>query len=524
MNRYIILIPTHRANLTSDEQQSVRRVLQLCPEAEVRFVVPESMARVEDFPDVSVDHFEDEYFRSLHGYNRLMMAADFYARYTDYEYLLICQTDAFLFRNEIANWCRRGYRYVGAPWLIKRKYHGIGRGLLYLRSLPHRLQGRPFLPLDFGGKVGNGGFSLRRVEDFLRICREQKEEIARWIALSQTWSEYNEDCFWATRPEWTYPTAGEALSFAMDLDPEDALRQADGQLPMAAHGWTKPACHPFWEPIIRRETATSAWGYTAPTRDNSAAVVVWYHPTPQQKQNTDLLREAVGQVYVEDNSEVNSGIAAALNRGIRRAIADGYQWVLTMDQDSVMTAEQMKAYYAEIDACPFKHEVGVFSVTQDTGARKKNRPRYWERTAVMCSGNMLPAGAIQRVGTMREELFIDLVDDDFCLRMQRAGFRVVELTHIPMEHHLGEGRRQTRILCHEYVEHAPQRHYYITRNTLILQRDYPEVRRLYRAKLRQHIKRVLLYDHTDKWEKLRAIIRGWQAYRRGKTGVADSSR
>lgn len=164
--------------------------------------------------------------------------------------MLIYQTDAYLFRNELDDWCRRDYPYVGAPWLIKRKYRGLGRILLYLRALPKRLLGRPFLPLDFGGKVGNGGLSLRRVADFITMCRCDQQTIRQWLELSHTIREYNEDCYWASRPDWRYPSADEALRFAVDLGPADALTQLHGELPMGCHGWTKPAYRSFWAPYI----------------------------------------------------------------------------------------------------------------------------------------------------------------------------------------------------------------------------------------------------------------------------------
>lgn len=245
----VILVPIYKTSFTPYEKASIRQLLSLCHDEVIRWVAPRSLSIPAEY-DLPVEYFDDDYFSSIHGYNRLMLSAEFYRRFAEFDYLLICQTDAWLFRNELQQWCEKGYPYIGAPWLIKRKYQGIGRLLLYLRALPKKLTGRPFHPLDLGGKVGNGGLSLRRVQDFIGICEQEKTTIDEWLERSLTCREFNEDCFWATRANWHYPTWQEALTFSFDLDPADAYIQNHEQLPMGCHGWNKPACLSFWKQFI----------------------------------------------------------------------------------------------------------------------------------------------------------------------------------------------------------------------------------------------------------------------------------
>jgi len=248
--RCVIVVPLYQSTLTEDEQTSLKRLEHIttapkCIVAPTGWVAPPALQHWQ------VETFAPHFFEGIQGYNRLMLSEDFYQRFTPYDYLLIHQADAFLFRDEIDKWCEKGYSYIGAPWLIKRKYQGWGRVLLHLRALPKRLRRKPFLPLDFGNKVGNGGLSLRNIQDFLSICQSQREEIDRWLQLSETCREYNEDCFWASRPQWTYPTWQEALRFSMDLDPKDAIEQNHHQLPMGCHGWNKTHYKAFWWPYIQ---------------------------------------------------------------------------------------------------------------------------------------------------------------------------------------------------------------------------------------------------------------------------------
>jgi rhamnosyltransferase len=105
----------------------------------------------------------------------------------------------------------------------------------------------------------------------------------------------------------------------------------------------------------------------------SCAVIVSYHPSTSILDNLAPLREQVDSIIVVDNTPIshpssvvddlehlegcvvirnnkNLGIAAALNIGIRHAIAQGSAWILTLDQDSRVSegyVQAMLSTYAE---------------------------------------------------------------------------------------------------------------------------------------------------------------------------------
>lgn len=255
---------------------------------------------------------------------------------------------------------------------------------------------------------------------------------------------------------------------------------------------------------------------------NTAAVVVWFHPSEEQKTKSDAYRSMVGRVYVVDNTSHNRGIATALNEGFRQAIADGYEWVLTMDQDSVLSAEQLRLLMQEANAYSKACETGLFSVRQVYGDKVRDWDRYEQRLTVMCSGNLVRVKAFQEVGGMRDELFIDSVDDDFCMRLLRRGWLVVMTNRVLMEHSLGNGYRKRPIGRRKYLQHAAFRHYYILRNLLYMQHDYPEHKAFFRHLIRKHISHTLLYDFDDRRAKLRANWQAWRDYRCGITGPRTS--
>lgn len=251
----IIVIPIHRAELTPDEQVSVSQCTRILGDYAIRFVCPESVKVVKGFEHIPVEHFDAGFFKSVADYNRLMLTQAFYERFAQYDFILIHQTDAFIFRDELQQWAQKGYSYVGAPWLLKAKYRTWwGRLILQFRGLSYRLKGQPFRPALLGDKIGNGGLSLRKTTDFIHVCATEKEAIAEYLQKSEQWSEYNEDAFWATRPSFLYPTTQEGLFFAFDIYPEECLRQTNHALPFGCHGWNKGNVSSFWKPIIDKQT------------------------------------------------------------------------------------------------------------------------------------------------------------------------------------------------------------------------------------------------------------------------------
>lgn len=239
----VVVVPIHTAQLKEAEWQTVAHNLQVLQGLKTVLLVPERVD-VSGFPEFvslcEIRRIPDRWMTvgSLRGYNEMMLSEAFYRLFEDYDYMLVCQPDAWIFRNEVMAWCRRGYDYVGAPWWRK----GIWSLPLLRLFFPKRRK--------LYGRVGNGGLSLRRVESFQRVCREQKSRITYY--LSQTHHTFGEDVFWAVEPEgFRYPTMDEALMFSFDTRPERCYEATGHRLPMGCHGWLKPQRIDFWKPLIK---------------------------------------------------------------------------------------------------------------------------------------------------------------------------------------------------------------------------------------------------------------------------------
>ncbi|WP_243118424.1 glycosyltransferase family 2 protein [Actinomyces wuliandei] len=250
-----------------------------------------------------------------------------------------------------------------------------------------------------------------------------------------------------------------------------------------------------------------------------AAVVVTYHPEPSCADLVTALSAQCQWVVVVDNGSSpgelqplreacartgahlaemgdNLGIAAAQNHGIVRARELGARWVLLSDHDSVpspgMVDQLLAAFRADQRDDPGGSSRRVAAAGPLVGEDRQGRDqlvyvarRWGPRRAtpgeleepyltvafLIASGCLVSVEALDHVGLMREDLFIDHVDLEWGLRARRAGYRLVVATGTPMTHRLGDevvrlpGRRQPVHV------HAPVRSYYLVRNTLILLRS-----------------------------------------------------
>lgn len=52
----------------------------------------------------------------------MMMSEAFYQLFSDCEYILICHTDAWIFRDDLSAWCQKGYDLIAAPWPTRPRY------------------------------------------------------------------------------------------------------------------------------------------------------------------------------------------------------------------------------------------------------------------------------------------------------------------------------------------------------------------------------------------------------------------
>lgn len=253
-----IVVPMYKTTLDDYEKKSLDQLVEVLGEYQKVIIKPKNLD-VQEILDnyenqFDVQDFDDSYFVDIIGYNRLMLASEFYERFLNTKYILVYQLDAFVFKDELRYWCNLDYDYVGAPWLCKMKYNRksmklfltIRKAIYSLLKVKHRQQ--------CFYKVGNGGFSLRKNATLYKVTHEKQAVIQKYLKNVSKSSQFNEDVFWgmeATKDKgFRVPSWHEALLFSFDQFPEVAYKYSGGKLPFGCHRWNKEL-H-FWDKYICR--------------------------------------------------------------------------------------------------------------------------------------------------------------------------------------------------------------------------------------------------------------------------------
>lgn len=247
-----VVVPLYRETFSERELQSALHNLEVLKRYPTVFLLPEGLPTPKEVEGQEVLRVTTDWLgvqNGIPGYNRMMMAREFYDLFADCEYILICQTDAWIFRDELEAWCQKGYDYVAAPW-AKRNYYFRFPVKQYL-ALRRLLTPKHRMLRQYGfNRIGNGGLSLRKVESFRKACDRYKERIAYFN--TQRCHLYNEDFFWACIPEeFHYPSLEEALGFSFDVKPGLCYELAGRKIPFGCHAWYKEPMYSFWKQFIK---------------------------------------------------------------------------------------------------------------------------------------------------------------------------------------------------------------------------------------------------------------------------------
>lgn len=259
-----VVIPIYTLNLDETELLALRQCFKVLDGHDIAIIKPHSLdlsplpELIGGAPRYRVEAFDDSYFAGREGYNRLMLSTDLYRRFLDSRYVFIHQTDVYVFRDELDDWCKRGYDYIGAPWLPAVgdvSGWNLPRRAIYMMR---RVMGRRHStchPINLKYRVGNGGCSLRHTRHLHDASIKLAEDLSRAAADAST-SENFEDVVWSVRVNELSPGTlrvapyEEAVHFSVESHPAMAMRLTGGQLPMATHAFARRRNRAFWKQHI----------------------------------------------------------------------------------------------------------------------------------------------------------------------------------------------------------------------------------------------------------------------------------
>ena len=171
----------------------------------------------------------------------------------------------------------------------------------------------------------------------------------------------------------------------------------------------------------------------------------------------------------------NAGLAVALNRGV--AASPESPFVLLLDQDSVISPAMVRKLVTELAADSTIGAIGPapWDPTQSRylDPRTRLRPDLADLAVIITSGMLVRRPVLASVGPFREDFFVDCVDQEFCLRVKAAGWRVVQDKRTLLEHTLGGTRwHGWGKLRFRATHHPAWRIYWVARNTMFMIREH----------------------------------------------------
>lgn len=263
------------------------------------------------------------------------------------------------------------------------------------------------------------------------------------------------------------------------------------------------------------------------------AGIVTYNPNIDRlKENVESICPQVEKVIIFDNgsknqeeiikiykdevilitSPKNVGIAAALNRLMEKSRELGSTWMLSLDQDSVcpsLFCADMSKYFEK------ESNLGIVApviLDRNVGivGHKPDKEYISVRTCIT-SGAFTKIQVWEKIGGYDESMFIDSVDFEFCYRVRKAGYKVIQIRDVQLLHEIGNSEKRFFLFWKVDVKHhSAFRKYYIARNNVY----YPLKHRLWLHFFRGNLRNifliisVLLFE-DDKKNKISRIRSGW---------------
>jgi rhamnosyltransferase len=242
-----------------------------------------------------------------------------------------------------------------------------------------------------------------------------------------------------------------------------------------------------------------------------------------KKSNHELAKKIPSSFYIANNE--NLGIAKALNQGCEEAVKMGYDWVLTMDQDSSWEGKDLSLYLSEIKklytdnniSFSPKNRINKGSVLGDL-KRKIIRDEYKDYVfydRVSTSGNVLKLSAWESLNGFNEQLFIDEVDYDYCYRLREQGYNIIYFPKCLMNHTLGENKRY---FFPHICQHTKERVYYRIRNMTYIKQHHPLYYKKYHYTL--NIIRIILEKLISlSFSDIKYIYNGFKSSKKNIYGI-----
>lgn len=211
----------------------------------------------------------------------------------------------------------------------------------------------------------------------------------------------------------------------------------------------------------------------------------------------------------------NRGVAEGFNQGVRWGLDRGFDYFLLMDQDSKPQRGMVKALLDVVDKSLAGGHLALVGPRHEDFNRKmplQNVEEVRDVPLLITSGSLLSRKLVNEIGFYDERLFIDHVDHDYCLRLEKSGGICLKVNSAVLLHKFGQAQvRQFLGKCFFLQNYSPFRRYYMMRNRIVLYKRYGMFRgNWFWLDLRSGFVDLakLVFFEQEKTPKLMAVLRG----------------
>lgn len=221
---------------------------------------------------------------------------------------------------------------------------------------------------------------------------------------------------------------------------------------------------------------------------NIAAIIVAYHPDEELLcENVSAFADYVDLIIIWRNSDetlgylsqwehkiiymgdgTNQFIAKPINEVIRFCQNRGFDFLLTMDQDSRW--QDFGKFIALVDNTPKDGTISIYAPNVNNYLKDPNF-EYKDIEWVIQSGMLIDLKSIKGLGGFREDYKIYGIDEEYCYWLRVNGKKIRSFTNIHLQQRYGDCQK-SRFGFYVY-NYSPIVRYHLIRNMIWMKREFP---------------------------------------------------
>ena len=267
----------------------------------------------------------------------------------------------------------------------------------------------------------------------------------------------------------------------------------------------------------------------------AAGIVLYNSEIERLQENINAVKTQVDQIIFFDNhskniknieklissqhikycllkSTENKGIAFALNKIAKYAISEGYDWLLTLDDDSVVYPNLITRYSKYLS---MKNIGQISCLLKDrniisNNIENKNSWDLKEKKYVITSASLIKLNVLVKAGGFDTDLFIDWVDNEVCCALRKVGYKSFQVNYVGLLQEMGAIKSYKLFSKIFYTpNYSSIRYYYNARNSIFVSRLYPSEEKTRKIIVNQlKMMTQIIFFEADKYSKVKAIVKG----------------